>query len=76
MTESIIKQLKDYFTKGFRRKLKREDTLKGLIKRMEEKERKLTRKLAEESGEGKARLIRKQLKVLAAQLRKARKKIG
>jgi hypothetical protein len=72
MKNSITSKLKGYFKKGFRKKLKEQESLTGLIDLLEEKKIQLVHKLEHEDDKRKLELIKNQLKVLEAQLKKAR----
>ncbi len=73
--KSIIQNLSDYFNKDFRKKLKREKTLKGLLQRLEKKEIKLKKKFVSEKDAAERLLIEKKIKILAAHRKKAYKKL-
>ena len=73
--KSILHKLKHYFSKEFRKQLKHEESLKGIIERLREKETELVEKLEETHKEEKRKQINKQLKVLRAQCQKAEKMI-
>ena len=76
MKKKILHKLKDYFDKDFRKQLKHEETLKGLLVRLEEKEVEISAKLENCDNEDERKLLKKQLKVLKAQCKKAEKIIG
>ncbi|OOZ40749.1 hypothetical protein BOW53_06425 [Solemya pervernicosa gill symbiont] len=75
MQDEIIKKLKAYFSKGFRKKLKKEASLQGVIARLAAKEQKLNGKLAVATEEDEVKLLQKQIKVLHAQRKKAERLI-
>jgi len=72
-TSKLIDKLREYFDGDFRKKLKKEESLRGMIDRMEVKRRKLKKKLKKEKSSSAQKLIKKQLKVLTAQQKKAEK---
>jgi len=72
-SSKLIDKLREYFDGDFRKKLKKEQSLRGMIDRMETKRRKLKKKLKKEKSGSAQKLIKKQLKVLTAQQKKAEK---
>jgi DNA polymerase elongation subunit (family B) len=71
--EGIIKSLKKYFNRDFRDKLKREETVEGIVTRLRAKRRKIKRRLEKTKGDSERSLLKKRLKVIKAQLEKAKK---
>jgi len=71
MTDSIVDALKGLFSKKFRRKLKN-DTINDMVERMKKKAKKVQRKLDTCNSDQECSLLRKQLKVLDAQINKAK----
>ncbi len=72
MAKRIVDSLKGLFSKKFREKLKH-DTLDDMVRRMKKKAHKVRRKLDGCQSDRECKLLRKQLKVLEAQIAKARK---
>lgn len=75
MKKNIVHKLKHYFSKEFRKQLKQEESLKGIIERLREKEAELMEELEKTHKEDTRKHISKQLKVLRAQCQKAEKMI-
>jgi hypothetical protein len=71
--KSIIKHLKDYFDKDFRKKLKKEETLQGVVERLEQKHQKLLGQIEGEDSKDKRKKLQKMVVVLEAQISKARR---
>ncbi|MBQ73940.1 MAG: hypothetical protein V1244_08590 [Nitrospinaceae bacterium] len=70
--KTILNALKGYFSKGFREKL-RDENLHGIAEKLEEKKKKLKRKLDKAQSGSERKLLKKQLKVIEAQCTKAKK---
>ena len=72
MKKSLIDALKGYFSKDFRKKLKA-DSIIEMAERLEQKRKKLKKKMAQAKGDTEKKLLKKQIKVLGAQIAKAEK---
>ncbi len=67
--EKIIKQLKEHLDRGGKKKAVRCDAVDDLLKKLEERKKKLEKRLEKESG-GKRKSLKVELKIVNAEIKR------
>ena len=72
--EKLLDNLKDYLDKGSRKKKAHCQRIDTILKKLEEKEKKLERNLEKEKNAGKRKQLKMELKIINAQRKKGAKR--
>ena len=72
--EKLLDNLKDYLDKGSRKKKAHCQRIDTILKKLEEKEKKLKRNLDKEKSAGKRKQLKMELKIINAQRKKGAKR--
>ena len=72
METTILNALKGTFSKEFRDKLKKEN-LRGILGKLEDKEKRLKKRLDNSNSESQLKVTKKKLKIIGAQRKKVLK---
>jgi uncharacterized protein YgiM (DUF1202 family) len=72
--EKLLKNLNDYLEKGEKKKIAHCDRIDGLLVKLEEKKRKLEKKLAAEDNATKKKRLMTEVKIVTLQLKKGYKR--
>ena len=72
--EKLLDNLKDYLDKGTRKKKAHCERIDSILKKLEEKEKKLEKNLDKEKNAGKRKQLKMELKIINAQRKKGAKR--
>lgn len=70
--EKIIKQLKEHLDRGAKKKSVRCDAVDDLLKKLDERKKKLEKKLDKESSGSKRKHLKLELKIVDAEIKRGR----